>query len=334
VRLEELGEFGLIARIAEAVGTGQESVVVGIGDDAAVLETPSAGYLLVTTDACLEGQHFRRQWLTASQIGWRATAAALSDIAAMGGMPLAVFVSAGLPAAEEAAFAEQLLGAVHETAAEHGATLAGGDTCASPDRIYLDIVAVGQVQQPWLRSTAQPGDVLLVTGTLGEAAAALHLLESGTVQDADGLPLALRERFIRPTPQFAVARCLQQLPQPPCAIDISDGLVQDAAHIAEASGVALTIQAAHIPVAETCHQLATEAGADPLQWALASGEEYELFLAMPCGLAEQARTLVEAEDVKLTEIGFVTAGEGVTVVDAAGNEIELDRGGWDHFASH
>jgi len=263
VRLDELGEFGLIARLAEAVGAGRGPVIVGIGDDAAVLEAPSAGYLLVTTDACLEGQHFLRQWLTARQIGWRATAAALSDIAAMGGEALAVFVSAGLPPTEEVAFAEQLLSAVHEAATEHGATLAGGDTCASPDRIFLDVVAVGQAQQPWLRSTAQPGDVLLVTGTLGEVSAALHLLESGQAQDVDGLPPALRDRFVRPTLQFAVARCLQQLSQPPCAIDISDGLVQDAGHIAEASGVALTIEASQVPLAESCREVAAEADADP-----------------------------------------------------------------------
>ncbi len=333
MRLDELGEFGLIARLAEAVGTGQGSVIVGIGDDAAVLEAPSAGYLLVSTDACLEGQHFRRQWLTASQIGWRAAGAALSDIAAMGGEALAVFVSAGLPPTEEAAFAEQLVCGIHEAATEHGATLAGGDTCASPDRVYLDVVAVGQAQQPWLRSTAQPGDVLLVTGTLGESAAALHLLESDRVQNADGLPPALRDRFARPTPQFAVARCLQQLSQPPCAIDISDGLVQDAAHIAEASGVALTIQAAHIPVAEACREVAADADADPLRWALTGGEEYELLLTLPRDLVEQARSLVEAEDVKLTEIGFVTVGAGVGVVDADGKEMELARTGWDHFAS-
>ncbi len=331
MRLDELGEFGLIARIAETVGAGRESVIVGIGDDAAVLKTPSAGYLLVTTDACLEGQHFRRQWLTANQIGRRAAGAALSDIAAMGGEAIAVFVSAGLPPTEEVAFAEQLICGVHEAAAEHGAALAGGDTFASPDRIYLDIVVVGQAQQPWLRSTAQPDDVLLVTGTLGEVSAALHLLESGQPQDVDGLPSALRQRFARPTPQFAVAGCLQQLSQPPCAIDISDGLVQDAAHIAEASAVALTIQAAHIPVAEACREVATEAGADPLQWALIGGEEYELLLAVPRASVEQACTLVEAEGVELTEIGCVTAGEGITVVDADGKEIELDQSGWDHF---
>ncbi len=333
MRLDELGEFGLIARISDAVGVGQESVVVGIGDDAAVLEVSGAGYLLVTTDACLEGQHFRRQWLTASQIGWRATAAALSDIAAMGGEALAVFVSAGLPPTEEAAFAEQLLSAVHEAATEYGATLAGGDTCASPDRIYLDIVAVGQAQRPWLRSTARPDDVLLLTGTLGESAAALHLLEAGPVQDADSLPPALRRRFVRPTAQFAVARCLQRLPQPPCAIDISDGLVQDAAHIAGASQVALTLKADRLPVAEACREVAGQADVDPLEWALTGGEEYELLLALPRSLVEQARTLVEGEGVKLTEIGFVTAGAGVTVVEADGKEIELDRTGWDHFAS-
>ncbi len=334
MRLEELGEFGLIARIAEAVGAGHESVVVGIGDDAAVIEPAGAGHLLVTTDACLEGQHFRRQWLTAQQIGWRATAAALSDIAAMGGEALAVFVSAGLPPAEEATFAEQLICGIHEAATEHGAALAGGDTCASPDRIYLDIVVVGQAERPWLRSTAQLDDVLLVTNTLGEAAAALHLLEGGLVENADGLPPALRHRFARPTPQFAVARCLQQLSQPLCAIDISDGLVQDAAHVAEASAVALTIQASRLPVAEACREVAVQGDVDPLQWALTGGEEYELLLAVPRGLVEQACALVEAEGVKLTEIGFVAAGTGVTVLDADGNEIELDRGGWDHFASH
>ncbi len=332
MRLDELGEFGLIARLAEAVGAGRGPVVVGIGDDAAVLEAPSAGYLLVTTDACLEGQHFLRQWLTARQIGWRAAAAALSDIAAMGGEALAVFVSAGLPPTEEAAFAEQLLSAVHDAATEHGAALAGGDTCASPDRIYLDVVAVGQTAQPWLRSTAQPDDILLVTGTLGQSAAALHLLEAGSIQDADDLPPALRERFVRPIPQFAVARCLQQLSQPPCAIDISDGLVQDAAHIAEASAVALTIEASQVPVAESCHEVATEAGADALRWALTGGEEYELLLAVPRGLVEQARALVEPEGIQLTEIGFVTTGEGVTVLDADGKQIKLDHGGWDHFA--
>jgi len=252
----------------------------------------------------------------------------------MGGEALAVFVSAGLPPTEEAAFAEKLICAVHEVASEHGATLAGGDTFASPHGICLDVVVLGQAQQPWLRSTAQSGDVLLVTGTLGETAAALYLLESERIQNADSLPPALRQRFARPVPQFAVARCLQQLAQPPCAIDISDGLVQDAAHVAEASGVALTIQAAQIPVADACREVAAEAGADALRWALTSGEEYELLLTLPRGLVEQARSLVEAEGVELTEIGLVTAGEGVVVVDADGNEIEIDRTGWDHFANH
>ena len=333
MRLGELGEFGLIARIADAVGMAQRPVVVGIGDDAAVLEALSDSYLLVTTDACLEGQHFRRQWLTAEQIGRRAAGAALSDIAAMGGKALAVFVSAGLPPTEEAAFAEQIICAIHETATEYGATLAGGDTFASAQGICLDVVVIGQVQQPWLRSTAQPGDVLLVTGTLGEAAAALHLLEAGSVSHADGLPPALRRRFVRPIPRFAVARCLQQLSQTPCAIDISDGLVQDAAHIAEASGVALTIQASRLPIAEACREVAVEVDADLLRWALTSGEEYELLLAVPRSLVEPACALVKPEGVRLTEIGFVTAGEGVVVVDAEEKAIKLDSTGWNHFIS-
>jgi len=330
VRIDELGEFGLIARIADIVGTPGGAVEVGIGDDAAVLKI-AGGRLVVSIDAFVEDQHFRRQWLTASQIGQRGTRAALSDVAAMGAVACAVLVSAGFLPGEDASYAEELLDGVHEAATAFGAALAGGDTLASSEGVSLDIVAVGEVDRPWLRSTAQAGDVIMVTGALGEAAAALHLLETGAAGSAEALPKALRDRFASPTPRFDVVKCLHGLPQTPCVIDISDGLVQDAGHIATASAVALTIHASHLPIAPPCRQVAADAGEDPLQWALSSGEEYELLLTIPGDLAEQAQTLAEAGGIELTKIGFVAEGQGVAVLDVSGQPIDVDSAGWDHF---
>ncbi len=332
MRLDELGEFGFIARVADFVGEPRGAVVVGIGDDAAVLKTSGEGHLLVTTDAFVEGRHFRREWLSAEQIGTRAACAAISDIAAMGGEALAVFVSLGLPGGEEAAFGEQLMRGIHNVATEYDASLAGGDTFASPSGICLDVVVVGQVDRPWLRSAARPGDILLVSGTLGEAAAAFHLLDSGAAPHAEGLPTALHNRFVRPTPQLALAQALAELAAPPAAIDISDGLAQDAGHIAERSEVALTIEADCVPLSPACYEVAAELGADPVLWALTSGEEYELLLAMPSAHAEQAVAQAQQVGVVLTRIGSVKAGSGVTVLGSDGSPIEFERGGWNHFA--
>ena len=331
MRLDELGEFGFIAKVADIVGVLQGAVAVGIGDDAAVLETGGDRYLLVTTDAFVEERHFRREWLAADQIGSRAASAALSDIAAMGGEARAVFVSLGLPAAESVAFGEELMRGVHEVAAQWRAGLAGGDTFASPAGVFLDVVVVGEVSRPWLRSAARPDDILLVSGTIGEAAAAFHLLDAGAAANADALPAVLHSRFVRPTPQFALVQALAQLPEPPAAIDLSDGLVQDAAHIAERSGVAITVEADCLPVSAACGEAAAQLGADPVQWALTGGEEYELLLAMPPGQVDQAVAQAQQAGLVLTRIGRLSAGTGVTVLDSAGSPVKLDLTGWDHF---
>ncbi len=332
MRLEKLGEFGFIARVAELVGEPEGAVVEGIGDDAAVLKTSGDCYVLVTTDAFVEGRHFRREWLSAEQIGMRAACAALSDIAAMGGEARAVLLSVGLPPGEDAAFGEQLVRGLHDVARSWDASLAGGDTFATPAGVWLDVVVVGEVDRPWLRSTARPDDILLVSGTLGGAAAAFHLLESGRAANADALPAALRSRFTRPTPQLALAQALRQLPEPPAAIDISDGLVQDAGHIAERSAVALTIEAPCLPVSPACAEAAVQPDADPVPWALTGGEEYELLLALPPAYADQAVAEAQKVGVMLTRIGSVSKGLGVTVLASDGSPMELPQGGWDHFA--
>ena len=332
MRLEELGEFSLIDRIAALTAEPSSVVRAGIGDDAAVLELAGDERLLVTTDAFVEDVHFRRQWLTPTQIGARAAGAALSDIAAMGGRPIAVLVSAGWPPSLDVAAAQQLIDGLAQVGGRYGAALAGGDTAASPGGIFIDVIVIGTVRQPWLRSTAQPGDVLLVTGSLGEAAAALALLQSEVVADAAALPVALRERFANPTPRLAVAEALAELGAVTAAIDISDGLVQDAGHLARSSRAAITIEADRLPISPPARRAAQQLGADPLQWALTSGEEYELLLTVAPDLVQQAAELVaDKGGTTLTPIGQVSQGEGVVVLDESGEPLELPTSGWNHF---
>lgn len=332
MRLAELGEFGFIERIAKLVGAPQAPVEVGIGDDAAVLKLAAAEYLLVTTDVLVEDVHFRRQWLTAGQIGARVACAGLSDIAAMGGEPVAAFVSAAWPPTLEVAAAEDLMVGLAEVVGQYGAVLAGGDTTASPQGIFIDVIILGTTPQPWLRSGAQPGDILMVTGSLGEAAAALALLQAGHVTDASALPQALARRFASPTPRLAVVKALAARNAVKAAIDISDGLVQDAGHLSERSRVAVILESARVPISPICRQTAQQLGQDPVQWALTSGEEYELLLAVSPDLAEQAAELVaEQAGTILTQIGSITEGEGVTVLDESGKPMEVTSSGWDHF---
>ena len=333
MRLEELGEFGFIQRIARLVGASAPPVVVGVGDDAAVLKLSADEYLLVTTDAVVENEHFRRQWLTAQQIGARAASAGLSDIAAMGGRPLAALVSAGLPPSLEAAAAEQLMQGLVDTFGRHDTPLVGGDTTASPSGIFLDVVVLGTAGGPWLRSTARPGDALLVTGSLGAAVAALELLRSGAVEDASALPAPLAARFAGPTPRLAVAAALRDLDAVDGALDISDGLVQDAGHLARASAVAVTIEAGRVPISEACRRVAEQLGHDALQWALTSGEEYELLLAVrPHRIEEVVEVARTKADSTLTHIGHIADGEGVTIVDEAGQPVAVTQRGWDHLS--
>jgi len=333
VRLEELGEFGLIKQIAALIGEPSSAVRVGIGDDAAVLKLAGDGHLLVTTDVFVEDVHFRRQWLTPAQIGARAAGAALSDIAAMGGEPIAIFVSAGWPPSLEAETATELMAGLARVAGEYGTALAGGDTAASPGGIFIDVVVIGTAGQPWLRSTVQPGDVLLISGSLGEAAAALALLQDGKVANAAALSPALQERFTNPIPRLSVAKALAEGGAVTAAIDISDGLVQDAGHLAESSRVAITIEADRVPISPRCRPAAQQLGADPLQWALTSGEEYELLLTVAPALVQQAAELVaDKGGITLTPIGRVSEGEGVVVVDESGEPLELSTEGWNHFS--
>ncbi len=330
--LRELGEFGFIDAIARMAGVPDAAVIKAIDDDCAVVEVGGPEKLLITVDAALEDRHFDLSWMTPFEVGQRTVAGALSDIAAMGGRPFACLCTVAVPRGLASEQALEIMRGVTATARRYGAPLIGGDTIAAQDHILVDIFALGWAPTPWLRAGAQPGDRLVVTGRLGEAGAALEILltDPGLLHDprfAD-----LRQRLMDPTPRVREAAVLSPTGAVHAAIDISDGLYQDAGHIARASGQRLEIEAARLPVATSCFEAGKCVHGDAPWWAATTGEEYELLLCVDKGTVPLLTDLFHEQGLApLTEIGTVRPGEGVVLVRDDGSEIEMERGGWDHF---
>lgn len=304
---------------AAAVGT----LVVGPGDDAAVIEAQAGARIVLSTDASIEGVHFRREWMTWEVIGHRAAAAALSDLAAMGAAPIGLLVSAALPPELDAGTAAALGRGVGRALALAGGRLLGGDVVASPGPVMLDVTVVGQTRRPVTRSGARPGDEVWVTGTLGGAASAVADLLAGL----EPLPAA-RAAFERPRPRIREGLRLAEAGAS-AMIDLSDGLARDARHLSLASGVRLELEWDRLPIHEgAAPHVETEAGR---RIVLSGGEDYELLIGAAPGILGAVRSTFERDlDVRLTEIGRVLEGSGVAILDASGAPL-APRGGFDHF---
>jgi thiamine-monophosphate kinase len=319
----EMGEFELLARVRERLGPPGPRIRVGSGDDAAV--TVPGGATATSVDAMVEGVHFRREWSTLDQIGHKALATALSDLAAMGAEPGEAYVAVGVPADLDEEGCLELIDGIVAMATATGTTLAGGDLTRAP-ALTLTITVVGHARTEAdlvARSGARPGDALVLTGELGGAAAGLLLLEEG------GKGARLVARQLEPQPRLGAGRALAAAGVH-AMIDLSDGLGGDAVHLATASGVGLHIDAATLPLASGMVEVAAAAGRDPLELALSGGEDYELLAALPPErLAEAATRIGEAEETTLTRIGEVVAGEGVEI-RRPGGEI-LVPGGYDQL---
>jgi len=306
-------EFDLIRRIVAALGPA----ATGLGDDCALVPVGTST-LAASVDCSIEGVHFRSEWLTAEEIGWRASAAALSDLAADGAKPLGVLVSLALPLStgqgDADATAVAIMTGAGAAASSVGARILGGDL-ARFEKIVIDVCALGTVERAVRRAGAQAGDGLWVTGALGAARLALRSFLAGRSPDAEA-----RARFARPEPRIAAGRWLADRGAT-AMIDVSDGLSADARHLAAASGVGLEIAMERVPCA---------LGADALG-AVASGEEYELLVTLPraFGVAD-AQAFQEFHDLPLTRVGDVVAGAGVRFTDRGA--VVTPAGGWDHFA--
>lgn len=317
MRLGPGPEFDLIRRFvgAERGGEAHPRVLVGPGDDCAVL---SAGKLAVSADLSVEGIHFRRAWLAPEEIGWRAAAAAISDLAAMAASPLGVLVSVAAAPADAGDFAAGVMAGVRDAARQVGATLLGGDTTRSPGPLVLDVMVLGEAESPVLRAGADPGDELWVTGALGGAAAAVHAL----VRDRQPDP-ACRRPFARPEPRIFEALWLAERGLARAMLDLSDGIGGDAAHLAAASGVAVVLAPDRLPR----HPCASD------EQALGGGEDFELlFAARPGSVDAHVAEFRARWGLPLTRVGRVEAGEGVWT-ERGGARTLLAGVGFQHFAA-
>jgi thiamine-monophosphate kinase len=311
VSIAETGEFGLIARIVARLDAGP-ATLLGPGDDGAVIAAPD-GRVVASTDVLVEGRHFRRDWSAAADIGHRAAAANLADIAAMGAKPTALLVALCVPPDLDPAWAEELADGLSAEAALVEASVVGGDMSASPT-LTVSVTALGdlQNQNPVVRGGAQPGDVIALAGRVGFAAAGYTVLSRGF-----RTPKLLVEAYRRPSVPYA---------QGPIAarhgatsmIDVSDGLLQDVGHIATASVVGVDIHTDGFDVPAPMRDAAAALGVDPYVWLLAGGDDHALVATFPPGV-----TLPEGWQ----RIGSVHEGTGVTV----DRKPWTGGTGWDHF---
>ncbi|MDP2955763.1 MAG: thiamine-phosphate kinase [Longimicrobiales bacterium] len=312
------GEFDFIRRVLAHGPALGPHVLIGPGDDAAVL----VGGWVLSTDLSVEDVHFRRSWITDREIGFRAAAAALSDLAAMAAEPLGILVSMAFPPGG-GVDAEAVQGGIREAGALVGAPVLGGDVSRSPGPLFLDVTVVGRTASPVSRSGAQPGDEVWVTGRLGASAAAVRIWRSGG-EPAPGL----RSAFARPTPRIEAARTLARAGVLRALVDLSDGLAGDAGHLAAAGGVRVVLESARIPLGEGVADVLGDEEA--LDAALRGGEDYELCFAAPPGAVDPA-TLGTAAGVGLTRVGRVEAGAGVLLEAPDGSVVPLAGGGYDHL---
>jgi thiamine-monophosphate kinase len=322
-----IAEKALIAQVRRLATLGRNpAVLTGIGDDCAVLRPlPRRGKqtdALVTTDFTLEGIHFRRGWHSAESVGHRCLARGLSDIAAMGGEPVAAFLSLALPRDLPQSWVGRFARSLTSLAERYSVTLAGGDTAESPNGILADIVVVGTVPKgkAVLRSQAKSGDGIYVSGELGGSAAALWQMRKKPRRKLN--PREYPRHFF-PEPRIELGRILRERGLASAMIDTSDGLSTDLAHICAESGVGAELQAEGIPRAS----VGKPAREVDLQFALHGGEDYELLFTAPYGKRIPSRIA----GIPITQIGHITRQRKIFLRNQDGVGYELQPRGWEHF---
>ena len=342
-RLDEVGERALLRYFRERI-PGGEGVTIGVGDDAAAVASLGA-HTLVTVDCLVEGTHFHKEWTPPRLLGRKALSTSLSDVAAMGGIPRHATISLCLPPETPFGFVDGLYDGLLERAAETSVNLIGGNVAAAGSGIVIDVTLLGQADRLLLRSGAQPGDRLMVTGTLGAAAAGLQLLGQGVRLDGDGALVSTGvwtesssgplfrclQAQLDPRPPIALGRALGESDIAHAAIDLSDGLSGDLLHLCESSGLRAWIDPAALPIDPDAAVVARAGGRAAADLALHGGEGYQLLLAVPPDRVAAARDLALVWSVALTEIGQFEAGEPAVFLRTAEGRRPLEAAGHDHF---
>jgi thiamine-monophosphate kinase len=336
MKISELGEFPLIDRIAAIAATDRDDVIVGIGDDVAVLDCGGEEWVLAKVDSQVEGTHYQADLITPHQLGRRALAINLSDIAAVGGRPTHALVSLALPAETEVGWVDEFYAGLREEGDSYGVAVVGGNMARSETQAYVDVFVLGLVAPDllMLRSGARPGDAVLVTGQLGDSAAGLRLLLDPALQVSQSQRDRLVERHLTPRPRLPESAAIARSGVATAMIDLSDGLSSDIGHICQRSGVGVRILERCLPISAGARQVAEITGERAAKLALDGGEDYELCFTAPSAEAESlAAAVLSSTGTEVAIIGeVVPQDEGKSLVLEGEHEVDLVPGGWDHFA--
>ena len=322
MRLNELGERRLVSRTRRAFGARRADVLIGIGDDAALVRAPKS--LLLTTDILVEDQDFRRALHPPRLLGRKALNVNLSDIAAMGGRPLHALLGLGLPADLDESWLEEFLAGFRSAARQTGTALVGGDLSQS-EKIIISVTVTGEAKSPVTRSGARPGDGIFVSGTLGDAAQGFRLLEKGGLRGKSRGAGPLLKAFLDPVPRLELGALLARRKLAASMIDLSDGLSVDLAHICEESGVGAEVELGAIPVSPASRRFSM----NPLAAALDGGEDFELLFTVRPGKLASVKAL--PSKFNLTRIGRIALGNKLLLVTPDKKKEPLRAGGFEHF---
>jgi len=324
MKVSELGEFGLIDRLAKMAAGRDEHLIIGIGDDAAAWQGDTS-IQLATVDSFIQGVHYPSGMASWPELGWKALAVNLSDIAAMGGIPRYALVSLALPPQTEVDDVTALYTGMLKLAKKHSVAIVGGDISNAP-MVIINVTVLGSSpkKQILTRASAKPGELVAVTGHLGAAAAGLEMLTK-KLKFEPKATARFKQAFFKPTPRIAEGQLLVEQGVK-TAIDISDGLVADLNQICKASKVGARIDANRVPVEP---MVKAGFGDRALELALAGGEDYELLFTAK---AEVIARIKKADPCPVTAIGEITAGQGVTVIDRRGKPLKMTGAGWEHFS--
>ena len=332
----DLTEDQLVDAIRTLLSGEAPGVVVGIGDDAAVVET-GHGQTVLTTDMLVEGVHFERSYVSAADLGYKSMVVNVSDIAAMGASPRHAVVSLALSPEVDEGWVVGLYGGMRDACAEYALSLIGGDLNRAP-AVVVAVTVTGEVAagRAVERSGARPGDRIVVTGELGASAGGLLVGQKGSAELGGALASEwareLVRAHLRPVARVGEGQTLAQAGAS-AMMDLSDGLAKDLSRLCSASGSGARVSLPAVPVAGALREGALALGIDPLALAISGGEDYELLATIdPSAVRTVASELKERFGVTLTDIGTIVEGSGLVTVDAGGREATLEPKGWDHFA--
>ena len=323
-------ESEIISRLRARRSAGAE-VLVGIGDDAAVIKGRAGRDVLACCDLMVEGVHFRTEWTPPRLLGHKALAVNLSDIAAMGGVARFALVSIAVPARFPSDSIDQLFEGLFELAGRYDVSIVGGDTSSSRDSLFIDVSVIGDCAsgRAVTRAGARPGDTIYVSGSLGGSSVGLSLLEEGVrLEDDDGFQEALL-KHLAPEPRLRLGHALGEAGLVTSMIDISDGLSTDLWHLLEESNCGAVIRSGAIPIAECTRRYAGSRGADSLRLALNGGEEYELLFTAPADSSSEFKKLNKSLGITITEVGEVVEERGLQI-EIRGALSPLLPSGYEH----